>query len=381
MYPVRSGLSGELAVRLFRETPESLFIETGESHRRALAARRPLLWVAVTHTVAAFATVVAMSRIHGSSEPQAQLLAACAVGVAAAFWAVWGWSSLAPLPAAVVGLVMYGSLTYAAWTTVHLPAPTPLPDDAPAALRTAVSIGRAVGILTGLMFVSLVFTLLGWAVVVAAQARRLERRVTRSNGLVPALSLYGLLLMIVASRHGGTVDDLLVVMRVMAFVVVAYAIVGWRSVVPAFANAGGSWLVVGAVLGLGTFAGASIYLDVTSAAFGLPQSSGGTDPWVDAGYGWAGAVAATALFPAVIEELAFRGVILPNLARLMTGGEAIFVSAALFAVLHLNPASVPFLLPMGVALGYLRRRSGSVWPCILMHLTHNLAVVAAERWM
>ncbi len=377
--PIQIQPSGELAVRLFRQSPESLFIEQGESHRRALAARRPLLWVAVTHTVAAFATVVAMSQAYGNQNPQAQLLAACAVGVAAAFWAVWGWSSLAPLPAAVVGLVMYGSLTWAAWGSVRLPVGPRFPDDAPEALRTAEAVGRAMGILAGLVIVSMTFTLLAWAVVTAAQARRLARAHVASNGILPALGLYALLLVIVAARHNGSVDDLLDVMRLMAFVVVAYAIAGWRTVLPALARGGGLWLVVGVLLGLGSFAWASIYLDATAAVFNLPRA-GGADPWVAAGYGWAGAVAATVLFPAVFEELAFRGLIVPYLGRLMTGGETVFVSGALFAVLHLNPTTVPFLLPMGIALGVLRRRSGSVWPCILMHLTHNLAVVAAERW-
>ena len=354
---------GELAVRLFRQTPESLFIEAGQSHARALAARRPLRWVAVTHTVAAGVTVVAMSV--GNDNPQAQLLAACAVGVAAAFWAVWGWSALAPLPAAVVGLVMYASLTYAAWGTSP---------------RPAEGVGRAVAVLGGLLCASLTFTLLAWAVVVAAQARRLARVAVTSNGLLPALGLYGLLLVIVAARHGGGLDNRLDVMRLVAFVVVAYAIAGWRTVLAAVVRGGGSWLLVGVVLGLGTFAFASIYLDGLTVTFGLPRASG-ADPWVAAGYGWAGAVAATVVFPAVFEELAFRGLILPYLGRLMTGGEAVFVSAALFAVLHLNPTTVPFLLPMGVLLGVLRRRSGSVWPCVLMHLTHNLAVVAAERWV
>ena len=376
------GPAGELAVRLYRQTQESARVEAVEAQRRALAARRPLRWVAVTHTVAAFAAVAALSHALGDRDPAAQLVAAGAVGVAVAFWAVWGCSAVAPLPAAVVGLVMYLSLAAAGWS--RLPSLPPAPTDASDAYRLGEAIGQALTLLVGAACVTVMLALLSRSVVAASHARRAallaSGRVAATGGVRSALGLYTLLLAIVVAPHALGIPGTIDAMRLVACAAVVWSIASWRTVLPALTHAGASWLGVGVLLGLGTFALSSLYLDGTAAAFGLPRQPG-ADPWVTAGYGWAGAAAATVLFPAVFEELAFRGVIVPCLGRVMTGGETVLVSGAMFAVLHLNPTTAPFLFVMGMLLGTLRRRSGSVWPCILMHLTHNAAVLVAERWM
>jgi membrane protease YdiL (CAAX protease family) len=350
---------GAMAVRLYRQTPESALIEAGEAHRRALAARRPLLWVAVTHTVAAFAAVAALSHTLGDRDPAAQLMAAGAVGVAVAFWAVWAWSAVAPLPAAVVGLVTYLSLAAAGWS--RLPSLPPPPTDASDAYRLGVAMGQALAVLVAALCVTVTLALLARSVVAASLARRAalvaSGRIADTGGVRSALGLYALLLAIVVAPHALGITGTIDAMRLVACAAVAWAIASWRTVLPALADAGASWLAVGVLLGLGTFALSSLYLDGTAAAFGLPRSPG-ADPWVAAGYGWAGAAAATVLFPAVFEELAFRGVIVPCLGRVMTGGETVLVSGAMFSALHLNPTTVPFLFPMGVVLGVLRRRSG-----------------------
>ena len=218
---------------------------------------------------------------------------------------------------------------------------------------------------------------------------RAERITADRSGVLPSLALYAAMLGVLVVARMVTADDdrydavehSLLTMRVMALVVVAAAILGWRTVLPAVARVGSaSWLVAAVLFGLATFAWSSIYADCTSAALGLPRA-GGYEPIVAVGYGWAGAVAAVALYPAVVEELAFRGLIVPRLGRVLTGGETVLVSAVMFAALHLNVTALPVLLPVGAALAVLRRRSGSLWPCLLMHLTHNAAVLAAERWM
>jgi membrane protease YdiL (CAAX protease family) len=83
--------------------------------------------------------------------------------------------------------------------------------------------------------------------------------------------------------------------------------------------------------------------------------------------------------PAVFEELAFRGVILTSLTRVMGSTEAGVVSAFMFMVLHLSVPSFPHLLLMGLALAYIRLKSGSVLPGMLLHFTHNLLCVVAEH--
>lgn len=96
------------------------------------------------------------------------------------------------------------------------------------------------------------------------------------------------------------------------------------------------------------------------------------------GFGWWLVVLTTAVQPAVVEELAFRGIIQPCMARLMGPIAAIFVSAGMFMVLHLAVPSFPHLLLIGVVLGTLRHLSGSVYPGMVLHFVHNGLVLLLE---
>jgi membrane protease YdiL (CAAX protease family) len=84
--------------------------------------------------------------------------------------------------------------------------------------------------------------------------------------------------------------------------------------------------------------------------------------------------------PAVFEELGFRGVIFGLLRRSLDAREAVLLSAIAFGILHL---SVPMLIthvPLGLYLGWLRHRSGSLYPSMVAHFLHNGLVVAAGTW-
>jgi membrane protease YdiL (CAAX protease family) len=99
-----------------------------------------------------------------------------------------------------------------------------------------------------------------------------------------------------------------------------------------------------------------------------------------AGYGMFMVVVMIAVQPAVFEELAFRGLILGGLEHVLNPLEAVIVSAALFMIIHLSVPSFPHLFVMGLALGWLRLKSGSLYPCMLLHFSHNLLCVLSERW-
>ncbi|NQT11773.1 MAG: CPBP family intramembrane metalloprotease, partial [Planctomycetes bacterium] len=58
--------------------------------------------------------------------------------------------------------------------------------------------------------------------------------------------------------------------------------------------------------------------------------------------------------------------------------DALIVSALMFMVLHVAVLSFPHLLLMGLVLGYLRMKSGSLYPCMVLHFTHNLLVILVE---
>jgi len=104
------------------------------------------------------------------------------------------------------------------------------------------------------------------------------------------------------------------------------------------------------------------------------------DPYRSAGFGFGLAVLMVCVQPAVFEELAFRGFIQGSLLHVLSAREAILVSAGMFAILHLSIPSIPHLFLIGAVLGWLRVRTGSLYPGMIMHFTHNFLVIAVEHF-
>lgn len=71
--------------------------------------------------------------------------------------------------------------------------------------------------------------------------------------------------------------------------------------------------------------------------------------------------------PAIAEELFFRGLLLPGLAQRHGPRVAIALSSVFYAIVHAMPGAILYAMVAGVVLGDLRRRTGSVLPCIALH--------------
>ena len=88
------------------------------------------------------------------------------------------------------------------------------------------------------------------------------------------------------------------------------------------------------------------------------------------------------LFAAVIiapfcEEVFFRGFVFPGLRHGMSLVWAIIISSLLFGIAHADPGSFPVLFVIGLALAFLRWRTQSIWPCIMLHsLNNGIAAIA-----
>ena len=83
-----------------------------------------------------------------------------------------------------------------------------------------------------------------------------------------------------------------------------------------------------------------------------------------------------ALIAPMFEELLFRGAIEGHLLRQWKnpwGG--ILLSALIFGAVHGNPAQIPFAFVLGVLLGWLYYRTGSLLPGMLLHFLNNTAAV------
>ena len=77
-----------------------------------------------------------------------------------------------------------------------------------------------------------------------------------------------------------------------------------------------------------------------------------------------------AVLPALIEEFAFRGVIL-NIFRKYSDGLAVLVSGVTFGLMHGNFTQIPFALVVGLVLGYIAVKTNSLLPGIIIHFLNN----------
>ena len=77
-----------------------------------------------------------------------------------------------------------------------------------------------------------------------------------------------------------------------------------------------------------------------------------------------------ALVPALVEEIAFRGIVL-GMLRKHADGLAVILSALLFGLFHGNVIQLPFATCFGLAAGYITLRTGSLIPAILLHFINN----------
>lgn len=94
---------------------------------------------------------------------------------------------------------------------------------------------------------------------------------------------------------------------------------------------------------------------------------------------WMTVVFLMAVVPAVCEELAFRGFIFGGLAREKRYLRAVLVSAIAFGISHGVLQQSIAATVMGVMLGFVAMRTGSVLPGILIHFTNNALSVSMER--
>jgi hypothetical protein len=81
------------------------------------------------------------------------------------------------------------------------------------------------------------------------------------------------------------------------------------------------------------------------------------------------------LLAALGEEALFRGVLYTWLRRRLRASAAIPVTAAAHAAIHGFPAILPLAFILGLGFGWVRERSGSTVPTIIVHAVHNAALI------
>ena len=84
-----------------------------------------------------------------------------------------------------------------------------------------------------------------------------------------------------------------------------------------------------------------------------------------------GMLALIALYPAIVEELAFRGILQEGLLKCIVPEQVVYVSAFLFAIIHMSLISFFWLLPFAILLGKIRMKEGTIWYGVVIHFLFN----------
>jgi membrane protease YdiL (CAAX protease family) len=135
-----------------------------------------------------------------------------------------------------------------------------------------------------------------------------------------------------------------------------------------------NWLIIPSMIV--TFAGLQFFLNEINIHFEqiLPPPAWFMELFsrlFDSDLGVWGGILRIVIIAPIIEELIFRGVIMSGFSRIYHPVWAIFFSALLFALFHLNPWQFAAAFALGLILGWIRIRTGSVLACIAGHAIHN----------
>ncbi len=88
---------------------------------------------------------------------------------------------------------------------------------------------------------------------------------------------------------------------------------------------------------------------------------------------------AVALAPAVCEEVLFRGALLRGLASRIHPAAALLISSAMFSVYHFKPVQMLPTFTLGLVLGALALRTGSILPSTIAHFLNNAMAIVVHR--
>ena len=86
-------------------------------------------------------------------------------------------------------------------------------------------------------------------------------------------------------------------------------------------------------------------------------------------------VIAICVFPAIFEEIAFRGLVQERMVAAAGTLIGFVAASALFVALHFNILSAPYLFLLSMFLCWVRAATASLHPCMVLHFLHNYAVL------
>lgn len=82
----------------------------------------------------------------------------------------------------------------------------------------------------------------------------------------------------------------------------------------------------------------------------------------------------------ITEELFFRGFVLSGLIKQIGVGRSLVISSLVFGLFHIDPGAIVPTFVLGLALGWVYLKTGSIWPAIFAHGMHNTVAVLVAKY-
>ena len=82
----------------------------------------------------------------------------------------------------------------------------------------------------------------------------------------------------------------------------------------------------------------------------------------------------------IAEEIFFRGYVLPGLVKRFGIGWALLLSSVMFGMFHIDPGAIVPTFALGLALGWVYLKTGSIWPAMFAHGLHNTVAVLIAKY-
>ena len=143
-----------------------------------------------------------------------------------------------------------------------------------------------------------------------------------------------------------------------------------------FGRLGGWWLAL--IASVATIAAAFIAEPVNALLPEMPEILKKALEQLTEGPLWVSFISVS-IFAPLFEEWLCRGLVLRGLLQKHSPASAIMVSAAFFAILHLNPwQAIPAFI-LGVLFGYVYYKTGSLKLTMLMHCVNNTLALIMSR--
>lgn len=134
-----------------------------------------------------------------------------------------------------------------------------------------------------------------------------------------------------------------------------------------------------ALLGMSTWYLTALLVVLLDRLIGLPGDTTGLEKLVEQ-TALVPTLLALTIFPAITEELVFRGVLLRALQPRLGTIAAIFISAAVFGLYHVwPPAQMISTFALGIVLAFVTLRARSIVPAITIHALNNTVAVVLSR--